>query len=265
MKAAASLQRIHAVIRRHGFETRRNLDRLTDMIFWPLLDVLTWGVFTLYLARQGFPAGAQPAHLLAGIILWGGFRAFQRDIAVGFLAEIWSRNIVGLFASPLGFHEYLAALLVMDVCRLAVTLTLAAALARLIGGALPSDVLQLLPALLLLLLFGAAVGIVTICLILRFTSRVQTLAYGIAGLLMPLSCVFYPRAALPAPLRAVAWLLPTTHGFEDMRAVLDGQGNSAAQLLWGYGLALAACAAAFLCFGRVVRSARRRGYLVRLD
>ena len=52
-----------------------------------------WVFFTSYL-RQGDRLHASATNiLLGGLILWGLFRSFQRDLAVGFLAEIWSRNI----------------------------------------------------------------------------------------------------------------------------------------------------------------------------
>ena len=37
---------------------------------------------------------------------------------------------------------------------------------------------------------------------------------------MPVSCVFYPQAALPQPLRAISACLPATHVFEGMRTAL---------------------------------------------
>jgi ABC-2 type transport system permease protein len=57
--------------------------------------------------------------LLGGLILWGLFRSFQRDLAVGFLAEIWSRNIVNLFASPLTVTEYIVGLVVVNFIKAA--------------------------------------------------------------------------------------------------------------------------------------------------
>jgi hypothetical protein len=40
------LRRIAAVLLRHAYETRHNLDRLTDAIYWPVLDVIMWVIFT---------------------------------------------------------------------------------------------------------------------------------------------------------------------------------------------------------------------------
>ena len=39
-------------------------------------------------------------------------------------------------------------------------------------------------------------------------------------LLLPLTCVYYPVAVLPAWLQPVAWALPPTYVFEGMRALL---------------------------------------------
>ena len=49
--------RIAAVMMRHLYETRRNVDRITDMIYWPVLDIIMWGFFTTYL---GHGLGMQP-------------------------------------------------------------------------------------------------------------------------------------------------------------------------------------------------------------
>jgi ABC-2 type transport system permease protein len=257
--------RIAAVMRRHGYETVRNLDRIADMLLWPLLDVLTWGVFSLYLQRLHTGRWPGPATLILGIIFWGIFRAVQRDIAVGFLAEIWTRNIVGLFASPLTVSEHMLALLIVAVLKLVLPAALALGLAVIIAGTTwVRTALALAPDIAILVLSGAATGILVTGLILRFTSRVQTLAYGLAGGLMPLSCVFYPLSALPPVLQRAAWCLPMTHAFENMRAVLGGD-DAAGDLAWGFGLSALALMSASLLFRRIVQAARRRGHLVKLD
>jgi ABC-2 type transport system permease protein len=236
------------------------------MLFWPFLDVITWGFFSRYLVHGGQAAFAAPEQLVGGIILWGAFRAFQRDIAVGFLAEIWSRNISGLFASPLSFPEYLCGLLLVNLGKLSVALGLITLACRVLTGSPTLQlVIQLLAPLAILLLFGAAIGLLVTGLILRFSTRVQTLAYGLAGLLMPLSCVFYPLSALPVPLRAVAAVLPTTGAFESMRQLMLGRGAPGQLLLRGCLLAVLAAVLAALFFQSVVREVRRSGRLLRFS
>jgi ABC-2 type transport system permease protein len=260
------LRRIQAVIRRHVYDAVRNPDRLSDMLFWPFLDVVTWGFFSRFLVRAGQSTFVAPAPLVGGIILWGAFRAFQRDVAVGFLAEIWSRNITGLFASPLTFPEYVAGLMVVNLGKLSLALGLITLACHVITGA-PSLalVLHLLAPLAILVIFGAAIGLFVTALILRFSTRVQTLAYGLAGLLMPLSCVFYPLAALPGPLREIAAVLPTTQAFESMRELMRARALPSHMLLQGTAGALVAAIVAALFFGNTAHAVRRSGRLIRLD
>ena len=260
------LRRIQAVIRRHVYDAARNPDRLSDMLFWPFLDVVTWGFFSRFLVRGGHSTFVAPAQLVGGIILWGAFRAFQRDVAVGFLAEIWTRNITGLFASPLTFPEYVAGLMVVNLGKLCLALGLITLACHVVTGAPDlSLVLPLLAPLAILVIFGAAIGLFVTALILRFSTRVQTLAYGLAGLLMPLSCVFYPITALPGPLRTISGILPTTQAFEGMRELIRRQTLPASLLLQGLAGALLAAVVACVFFGNTVRAVRRSGRLIRLD
>ncbi len=259
------MRRIIAVFRRHLVEALRNPDRIDDILLWPFLDVVTWGLLSRYL-MHGRLHFAAPEQLVAGIALWGAFRAFQRDVAVGFLAEIWSRNLAPLFVSPLSPGEFLAGLFALNLLKLGLGLGLIALALRVLTG-LPGAalLLRLLPPLAVLLCFGAAIGLLVTALILRFSTRVQTLAYGLAGILMPLSCVFYPLASLPKGLRGIARLLPTTQAFEAMRSVMVSGHSALSPLLWGGAVALLTLTGALWLFDRALRAARRTGRLLRLD
>jgi ABC-2 type transport system permease protein len=255
-----------AMIRRHAWEALSNPDRIADALLWPFLDVLTWGFFSRYLVRGGHASFAAPSQIVAGIVLWGAFRAFQRDIAVGFLADIWSRNLPGLFASPLSVGEYLIALMTVNLVKLMLVLGLIALVCNSLTS-LPGPylILQLLAPLAILLCFGAAIGLFVTGLILRYSTRVQTLAYGLAGLLMPLSCVFYPLSALPPALQDIAAILPTTQAFEALRLYMQGQSGALDELGRGGCGALLVLLAASWHFRWVLQAARRGGQLVRLD
>ncbi len=260
------LRRIRAAMRRHLYEAARNPDRIADILFWPFLDVVMWGFFSRYFLHANHASLAAPAQLVGGIVLWGAFRAFQRDIAMGFLSEIWSRNLSGLFTSPISLGEYLSALMTVNLLKVGLVLGLIVLACNGLTGA-PDLALsiRLLAPLALLLVFGAAVGLFVTGLMLRFSTRVQTLAYGIVGLLMPVSCVFYPLGALPAPLRAIAVLLPTTHAFEAMRSFMRTEPDELVSLLCGGAGAAVSLLAALAFFNGMVAAARRSGRLIRLD
>ncbi|HKM99979.1 MAG TPA: ABC transporter permease [Candidatus Binataceae bacterium] len=258
--------RIMAVIVRHTYEARRNVDRITDMVYWPVLDIIMWGFFTTYLGRG---IGMQPdiiKFLLSATILWGMFYSFQRDMAVGFLDELWSRNLINLFSTPLTVWEYITGLICVNLAKTMVGVGAASLLA---WGAYHFDIFPWLPAfvpyLLNLVLFAFALGILITGLIFRFTTRIQGLAWSFAGLLTPVSCVLYPLKSLPRWLQAIAWMLPTTHSFEGMRQVMAGYGFSPTHFWWGFGLNVLYFGMALTIFRIVFASAKVRGLLVKLE
>lgn len=258
--------RISAVILRHCYEARRNVDRLTDLFYWPVLDIIVWGFFTIYLARGNRLQPDIVNFLLGAAILWGMFFAFQRDMAVGFIDELWSRNLINLFSTPLTVWEYLTGLIAVNVVKAFIGMGAASIIALL---AYSFDIFPLLPAFLPyianLVFFALALGIMITGLIFRYTTKIQSLAWSFAGLLQPVSCVFYPISALPRWLRALAWMLPTAHSFEGMRSVLAGKGFSPVHFWWGFGLNVAYFALAMGGFRWIFEAARRRGLLVKQE
>jgi ABC-2 type transport system permease protein len=258
--------RIWAVMYRHGCEARRNLNRVTDTLYWPVQNIIVWGFFTLYLAHDHKLAPGVTSYLLGATMLWGMFYSFQRDLATGFMEELWSRNLLNLFSTPLNVREYMAGLIILNLFKALLGLLVAALIAWLcyadnLFPALPG----FLPYLLILALFSLSVGMVITALIIRFTTKVQTLAWSFAGLLMPLSCVFYPATTLPGWLRPLAWGLPTMHAFEGMREVMGGSGFSTMHFAWGMGLSVFYMAAAVVFFHWMFELARAKGFLVRQE
>jgi ABC-2 type transport system permease protein len=260
------INRIRGVVMRHVYEARRNVDRITDMVYWPVVDVLVWGFFTLYLGRGAPARPGIVSFLLGAIILWGMFFAFQRDLAVGFLDELWSRNLINLFSTPLSIGEYMTGLLLVNFVKAAIGFGTASIVA---WAAWKFDIFPMLagflPFMAVLVIFALALGITITGLIFRFTTRIQALAWGFAGLLMPLSCVVYPMAALPRWLRAVAWMLPTAHAFEGMRARMATGAFSANHFWWGMALDAGYFAASVVFFRWIFESARSRGLLVKIE
>ncbi len=260
------IHRINAVIVRHLYEARRNFDRVTDLVWWPVLDIIMWGFFTIYLAHSSRLQPSVVSCLLGAVILWGTFYGFQRDMAVGFIDELWCRNLINLFSTPLTLSEYMVGLI--GVCLLKVMVGLCAASA-VAWAAYSFDIVPWLPKFIPymanLLFFALALGIAITGLIFRYTTKIQALAWSFAGLLMPASCVMYPMSSLPRRMRAIAWMLPTAHSFEGMRQVLAGNGFSPQHFWWGAGLNAMYFVLAMGFFGWIFEQARTRGLLVKMD
>lgn len=260
------LHRISAVVIRHVYEGRHNIDRITDTLLWPVMDIVVWGFFSIYLARDNRLQPGLVSFLLSAVILWGMFRSFQRDMAVGFLAELWSRNLINLFSTPLSVPEYMTGLIAVNLIKV----LLGTASAGLIAWVCYSfDIfpvfLELIPFMLNLVIFALAVGVVITGLIFRYTTRIQGLTWSLTALLMPLSCVFYPVRSLPEGLRPFALGLPTSHAFEGMRQAISGRGFSVGHFGWGAALNAVYMILAFVFFRFMFESARSRGLLVKIE
>lgn len=255
--------RVYAIMCRHGYDARRNLNRIADSIYWPAQNMVVWGFFTLYLSRDHRLEPGLTTYLLGATMLWGMFYSFQRDLAVGFMEELWSRNLVNLFSTPLRISEYLTGLILLNLLKGLLGLLIAGAIAECCYAQNLFPFLRgFLPFLLVLILFSLSTGLVMTGLIVRFTTKVQTLAWSFAGLLMPLSCVFYPVSALPGWLRPLALALPSTHAFEGMREEMATGVISRTHFACGMGLNLVYLVFALFFFSRMFELARRHGFLV---
>ncbi|HZQ84219.1 MAG TPA: hypothetical protein VFA83_05255, partial [Acidimicrobiales bacterium] len=91
----------------------------------------------------------------------------------------------------------------------------------------------------------------------------EILAWGVLFIVVALSGVFYPVHALPAALRPVAQVLPSTHAFIAARAVLDGSPLPWHELGYaGIGLVVL-IPVALLYLRHMLRVFKTRGYITR--
>lgn len=259
------LHRILALVNRHLMLYKRSPQRIMEIVYWPLLDLLVWGFITLYLARykEGLPAFV--TFFLGALILWDILFRAQQGICISFLEEIWSRNLLNLFVSPLRTSEFLTSTMLVSVIKVIsaaiVTISLALILYSfnlfMIG-------LSLIPFIINLVVMGWAVGIFTTAIILRYGQEAEVLAWGLAFLFQPISAVFYPVSVLPDLLQVIAKGIPAAHVFEGMRAVIETGRFPVADLIWATGLNILYLTVAILFFNGMFRIVKSKGLLVRV-
>jgi ABC-2 type transport system permease protein len=222
--------RVRALVLRYLLLIRRDYSRVVDLVYWPFVDIAVWGLFTFYLWRAQLQVPNALAMLLGGAILWNVFVRAAWDVSVSFLDDVWARSVVTTFASPLTFGEFGASVMVVGLVKVVMSLVVMSLTA---AGLYAFDIFQLGWALVPfagnLVLFGWTLGLVALAIIVRFGGRWQIVAWSLPFVVMPVSCVFYPLAALPPSLRAIASALPSTHVFEGMRSVVV-----AGQMAWGH-------------------------------
>jgi ABC-2 type transport system permease protein len=254
--------RIGALITRHLYTYRRSPMRLMELIYWPLLDLLVWGFVSVYLQRFGTAVPNFVAFFIGALILWDILFRAQQGISVTYLEEVWSRNLMNLFVSPLTVAEFLLATVIVSLGKLTVAALAMASLAVLFYQFnILTLGLSLFPFVANLLLFGWSLGVFTTALVLRFGQAAESLAWVLAFLFQPFSAVFYPVSVLPPWMQAIARFLPSSHVFEGMRAVISGQGMPWQNLGWAFGLNLLFVMGAVWFFYATFALVKQRGLL----
>src|SRR6478672_2425059 len=109
--------RVSAMVARHLYLYRRSLPRIMEIFYWPFLDLVIWGFITLYLARYQSQVPGFVTFFLGALILWDMLFRSQQGVTISFLEELWARNLMNLFASPLKPSEFLASTIAMSILK----------------------------------------------------------------------------------------------------------------------------------------------------
>ena len=259
------LHRIIALIVRYLYLYRRSLPRIMEIFYWPFLDLVIWGFITLYLARYESQIPGFVAFFLGALILWDLLFRSQQGITISFLEELWARNLMNLFASPLRPSEFLAATMAMSIFKVTcVSIVLAICALLFYSYNVLAMGLWLIPFIFNLVFTGWVIGIFTTSLIMRFGQEAEVLAWSMVFLFQPISCVFYPMEVLPGWLQPVAWANPAAHVFEGMRAVLSAGEAPLMNLFWAVGLNALLLVAVVAWFYRTFAYCKDQGLLVRV-
>jgi ABC-2 type transport system permease protein len=256
--------RVAAIVLRQIYLMRGSPQWVLPLFVWVAVDILLWGFITRYLnavSHSGF--NFVPA-LLGAILLWDFLTRVMQGVTVAFFEDVWSRNFLNLFATPLRTSEYLAGLVSTGVATSLVGLVVMLILARAAFGlSFLSYGAALAPFLLVLFVTGIALGITGAAVVLRLGPASEWLIWPIPTLISPFAGVFYPISVLPRWMQLVAKVLPPSYVFDSMRAVVAGRAANWERLAIGGGLALGYLALACLYFAAVYRYAIRTGLIAR--
>jgi ABC-2 type transport system permease protein len=258
------LRPVAGVALRQYYLMRGSPTRVLPLFAWVAIDIVLWGFITRYLNSVSGAGIDFVPQLLGAVLLWDFFTRIMQGVTTAFLEDIWSRNFINVFAAPLLISEYVAGLVVTSVITSALGLAVMLALATAVFGLHFFQLgALLLPLLLVLFMFGIALGVLASAMVLRLGPASEWLVWPLPALLSPFAGVFYPLATLPHWMRAIGHLLPPSYVFEGLRAAVAGQRLQAAPLAWAAVLALLYLAAAALVFAGVFRHVVRSGLLAR--
>lgn len=218
---AASWGRIWGLSLRYWYVMRASWPRTAELIYWPLVQMLTWGFLQTYLNTSSGLASHAAGVFIGAVLLWDILVRSQLGFAVAFLEEVWSRNLGHLMMSPLRSQELIAALVLASLAKLLVAMLPVTLMAYLFFGFNVFGLGLAFAAFFANLVFTSwAIALVSTGVVLRWGLGAESFAWLIVFALLPICCVYYPVAVLPAWLQPVALSLPPTYVFEGLRGLL---------------------------------------------
>jgi len=258
-----SVRRIYALVLRHTYLLRSSGPRILELMYWPTVQMILWGFITMFLINHSSWIAQASGVLLSAVLLWDVLFRSQLGVSLVFMEEMWSRNLGHLFVSPLRPFELGCALLTMSLIRTLFGVGGAALIAiPLFHFSIFSLGLPLLAFFINLLVMGWSIGLLVSGIVLRYGLGAESMAWIAIFAVQPISGVYYPIDTLPVWLQYVAAILPSSHVFEGMRAVLFDHTFRVDLLLHAVLLNVIYLTAGFLSFLAFFKIARVRGQLL---
>src|SRR5215472_6835232 len=117
-----SPQRSLAIVLRQFYLYRGSSARILPLFAWVGIDVLLWGFFTRYLNSVSAPRLNFVSAVLGAVMMWDFMTRVMQGLTTTFFEDVWSRNFLNVFASPLSITEYVSGLVVAAIASSAVGL-----------------------------------------------------------------------------------------------------------------------------------------------
>ena len=261
-----SKRRIYAIVVRHFFQLKRDLSRLADIVWYPVIDLTIWGLVSSFLVGNTDKKEQFILFFLGGIILWVFVYRMQMGLSLSLMMDMWDRNFLNLFVSPLTIIEYIIGLTLTAVFKILITFFILTPLAFFLYSFNIFNLgIYLLPFFVSLMIMGWWMGVIINGLLLRYGFKIESFAWGFVYVFNPLSGVFFPWSTMPFWMRSISKLLPSSYIFEGMRQVLSLGTVDINLLIVSFGLNLAYSVIALGIFYYLFRSSLRCGILVKLS
>ena len=257
-------RRLAAVALRQFYLYAGSPTRLVPLFAWVVIDIALWGFITRYLNSIASPGFDFVPALLGAVLLWDFLTRVMQGVSTAFLEDVWSRNFLNVFATPLLISEYILGLVITSIgTSLIGLLTMLCLASFAFGLSFFAYGVAIVPFLLVLFLSGIALGIAGTAMVLRLGPASEWFVWPMPAMLSPFVGVFYPVSTLPSWMQAISRILPPSYVFEGMRAIVRGAPWKPSTLSIGLALSVLYIIAAGFFFRQVFRTAVRTGLLAR--
>src|SRR5690242_12403498 len=127
-------RRTSAIVLRYFYLLRGSPARVLPLFAWVAIDIVLWGFISRYLnSLSAAPFNFIPS-LLGAVLLWDFLIRIMQGVTMAFFEDVWSRNFLNIFASPLSISDYLGGLVVSSMATSVIGLIVMLLLATLVFG-----------------------------------------------------------------------------------------------------------------------------------
>jgi ABC-2 type transport system permease protein len=254
---------VSAVAVRNTVMASRNVFFFFELLFWPVVGVLSIGLMTRFLGLTP----EQASFVLVGTIALSVVQVCQLEVAYAVLLDVWSKSLKHQFLAPIGIRHLTIGSWLVGIVR---GLAIFALLAALGWWAFDFRILAPGPGALALFLAGCfltawVVGVGVCALITLFGNRAEAFAWASVNLVLVLAGIYYPVSVLPEPVALLASAIPLTYFLEGFRAHLGFAPHFRAPAISGLLLAILYAGLAHWAFYAAVCRARRTGLLLKMS
>lgn len=217
-----TIHRILAVILRYIYSIWRNVGQVFDFMYWPLMDILLFGYVSVWMnERSGNAEPLVTAKMLTCLVLWQVMYRGNLEIALAILEDIWSRNLINFFSSPILIAEWIIGVMLLGMIKTTFTIMYGALICWLVYGV---NVFSIGPIFilyaLLAMMSGWIIGFTGSLMIISWGEKAASVAWAMGWFFAPFSAVFYPLDVLPQIMQSIAYCLPMTYLFESLRELI---------------------------------------------
>jgi ABC-2 type transport system permease protein len=254
---------VWAVTLRNALMGARNVFFFFELLFWPIVGVLSIGLMSRFLELTE----AQASFVLVGTIALSVVNVCQLEVAYAVLLDVWSKSLKHQFLAPIGIRHLTLGSWVVGMVRSLAVFVLLAALGHWAFGfeVLQPGWLALVTFLLGCFLTAWVVGVAVCALITLFGNRAEAFAWASVNLVLVLAGIYYPISVLPDSIAVLARAIPLTYFLDAYRAHYGFESEFRAPIATGLALSALYAALAHWAFLAAIQRARRTGLLLKMS
>jgi ABC-2 type transport system permease protein len=254
---------VWAVTLRNALMGARNVFFFFELLFWPIVGVLSIGLMSRFLELTS----AQASFVLIGTIALSIVNVCQLEVAYAVLLDVWSKSLKHQFLAPIGIRHLTLGSWVIGMLRGLLVFGLLAVLGRWAFGFNVGQPGWIALATFLLGCFLTAwvVGVAVCALITLFGNRAEAFAWASVNMVLVLAGIYYPISVLPDFIAAIAKAIPLTYFLDAYRAYYGFESEFAAPIVTGLTLSVLYAALAHWAFLAAIQRARRTGLLLKMS